>query len=198
MKKTKKCSKCGKRKKIERFVKNTRSNDGYRTDCKECHNLYHARRKSNPEYMARRSENTKKWKKGNPERVKEIKSASDKRCRPHIRAYMQQKRDTDIQYRLALRLRIRLWHALKGKTKGGSAVRDLGCTIPQLMKQLESKFKPGMTWDNYGKWHIDHIKPLIKFDLTDRLQLKIACHHSNLQPLWGEDNLSKGAERLVA
>lgn len=148
--------------------------------------------------MARRSENTKKWKKGNPERVKEIKSASDKRCRPHIRAYMQQKRDTDIQYRLALRLRIRLWHALKGKTKGGSAVRDLGCTIPQLMKQLESKFKPGMTWDNYGKWHIDHIKPLIKFDLTDRLQLKIACHHSNLQPLWGEDNLSKGAERLVA
>lgn len=49
-----------------------------------------------------------------------------------------------------------------------------------------------MTWENFGEWHIDHIVPLSKFNLTDYEQLKIACHFSNLQPLWAKDNLSKG------
>jgi hypothetical protein len=48
-----------------------------------------------------------------------------------------------------------------------------------------------MSWDNYGEWQIDHIKPLSKFDLTDRQQLHEACNFNNLQPLWAEDNLAK-------
>jgi hypothetical protein len=62
-----------------------------------------------------------------------------------------------------------------------------------LRARLEVKFQQGMSWDNYGQWHIDHIKPLAKFDLTDRTQFLAACHYTNLQPLWAEDNLSKGA-----
>ena len=50
-----------------------------------------------------------------------------------------------------------------------------------------------MNWDNYGtKWHIDHIKPLSNFDLTDKKQLLEAINYKNLQPLWAEQNLSKG------
>jgi hypothetical protein len=51
-----------------------------------------------------------------------------------------------------------------------------------------------MSWDNWTTdgWHIDHIKPLASFDLTDRQQLLLACHYTNLQPLWAIDNLSKG------
>jgi hypothetical protein len=77
--------------------------------------------------------------------------------------------------------------------KAGSPVRDLGCTVPELKLHLEALFQPGMSWDNYGEWHIDHIKPLAKFDLTDRDQFVQACHYTNLRPLWAEENLSKGA-----
>ena len=103
------------------------------------------------------------------------------------------KRKNDIQYKLKCILRKRLKTALSHNFKKGSAVNDLGCTISELKIYLENKFQPGMTWENYGQfgWHIDHIKPLSSFDLTDRKQLLEACHYTNLQPLWWQDNLSK-------
>lgn len=60
------------------------------------------------------------------------------------------------------------------------------------MTHLEAKFSEGMTWQNYGTWHIDHIRPLASFDLTDPAQVRLACHFTNLQPLWGADNIRKG------
>jgi len=93
-------------------------------------------------------------------------------------------------------LRSRLNSALKNNQKVGSAVNDLGCSIEFLKKHLEKQFKEGMNWNNYGLygWHIDHIKPLDCFDLSDREELLKACHYTNLQPLWAEDNLSKGSK----
>jgi len=100
---------------------------------------------------------------------------------------------TDIQFKLSRVLRRRLYRALHGNYKNGSAVKDLGCTINEFKTHLESKFQSGMTWDNWSfeGWHIDHIKPLASFDLTDRQQLLMACHYTNLQPLWAKDNLIK-------
>src|SRR5690606_31271510 len=108
--------------------------------------------------------------------------------------YVQARLKTDINFKLAKNLRGRLHSVLKKNSKVGSAVRDLGCTLAELKLYLESKLQPGMTWENYGKfgWHIDHIKPLASFDLTDSNQLKEAVHYSNLQPLWAVDNLKKG------
>ncbi|MCT7549827.1 MULTISPECIES: hypothetical protein [Arcobacteraceae] len=80
---------------------------------------------------------------------------------------------------------------MQGKRKVGSAVKDLGCTLMELMDHLESKFQDGMNWENYGEWHIDHIKPLSMFDLTNEEDFKIAVHYKNLQPLWAIDNLKK-------
>ena len=80
---------------------------------------------------------------------------------------------------------------MQGKRKAGSAVKDLGCTLMELMDHLESKFQDGMNWENYGEWHIDHIKPLSMFDLTNEEDFKIAVHYKNLQPLWAIDNLKK-------
>lgn len=83
--------------------------------------------------------------------------------------------------------------ALKGGQKSGSTVRDLGCTVAELVVKLEALFAPGMTWANHGTdWHIDHIKPLALFDLTIRSEFLQACHFSNLQPLWAFENMSKG------
>ena len=69
----------------------------------------------------------------------------------------------------------------------------MGCSISELKDYLESKFQVGMTWENHSQtgWHIDHIKPLSHFDLSDRDQFLQACHYTNLQPLWAKDNLSK-------
>ena len=51
-----------------------------------------------------------------------------------------------------------------------------------------------MGWHNMNEWHIDHIKPLASFDLSDEAQQKIAFHYTNQQPLWAIDNLRKGAK----
>jgi hypothetical protein len=100
----------------------------------------------------------------------------------------------NIDAKIASYLRRRLIKALKKNYKNGSAVSDLGCSIDFLKQYLTSLFVSGMSWDNYGQWHIDHIKPLSKFDLSDQEQIKKACHYLNLQPLWAVDNLKKGAK----
>ena len=112
------------------------------------------------------------------------------------RKYVRNKLLTNLNFKLSVRLRQRLYDAVKRNYKSGSAVRDLGCTINQLKNYLESMFQPGMTWKTWGrgkgKWNIDHILPLSKFDLIDRKQLLKVVHYTNLQPLWWKDNLKKG------
>ena len=107
--------------------------------------------------------------------------------------YKVQRLKTDINFRISERLRNRLSLALKSNQKSGSAVRDLGCTIPELKIHLENQFQKGMTWDNWSfcGWHIDHKVPLSLFDLEDREQFLKANHYTNLQPLWAVDNLKK-------
>ncbi len=88
--------------------------------------------------------------------------------------------------KLAKRLRDRLRMATRNIQKAGSAVNDLGCTIPEFKAYIEAQFQPGMTWENWshGGWHLDHIEPLVSFDLSDREQLLKACHYTNVRPLW--------------
>jgi len=106
----------------------------------------------------------------------------------------QELRKTSLDFRLKCNLRDRLYRALVG-TKQSGCVRYLGCSIAEFKQHLESKFQPGMTWKNYGKggWHIDHIRPLASFNLSNVDELSQASHYSNLQPLWEKDNLSKGS-----
>jgi len=138
--------------------------------CHECHvprqrkaslNYHHAN-KHKPEY-----------------RAKQLKKQRSYRSKP--------------QGRIADGLRTPLRQALKSNQKTGSAIEDLGCSIDELIIHLESLWQEGMNWNNYGfyGWHIDHKIPLNSFDLTDREQFLKACHYTNLQPLWMEDNLSK-------
>jgi hypothetical protein len=113
------------------------------------------------------------------------------------RAYHKEQKKNNPNYNLSKLLRARLNKVVKGESKKGSAVSDLGCTIDFLRTYIESLWQPGMSWDNYGEWHLDHDVPLASFDLTNREEFLKANHYSNLQPLWAIDNLSKGAKEMT-
>lgn len=191
MKKTKHCTKCGKLKPLSGFSRNKTHKDGLQSQCKACEAEYgYEYRKTNREKKAKYQ---REWYKANREKKAKYKRKWCK-ANPEKKAkYQRTRRAKDVQCRLADNLRGRLYGAIKGKPKNGSAVRDLGCSIAELKEYLEGKFGDGMSWDNWGRngWHIDHIRPLSSFDLTDPDQLKEACHYTNLQPLWAKDNLQK-------
>ena len=70
----------------------------------------------------------------------------------------------------------------------------LGANFQIVKTHIESLFQPGMSWDNYGKWHIDHKVPCSAFDLKCPVQQLACCHYTNLQPLWARENYRKGAK----
>jgi uncharacterized Zn finger protein (UPF0148 family) len=99
---------------------------------------------------------------------------------------------TESQQRLKHNIRQRVRMALEG-VKSNSVTQSLGCTWEELRIYLQSKFQPGMSWENYGLygWHVDHIIPICNFNLDCPEEFKKACHYTNLQPLWAKDNLVK-------
>lgn len=108
--------------------------------------------------------------------------------------YFRDRRQSDPAFRVSQNLRARLYEAVKSSqsTKAATTMELTGCTLPELIAHLESQFTDGMSWQNQGEWHIDHIKPCASFDLTDPAQQRACFHFTNLQPLWAADNQSKG------
>ena len=98
-------------------------------------------------------------------------------------------------HRLRCIISSRLNQALKGRGKLIPTMEAIGCTPEQLRTLIEAQFVAGMNWDNYGKaWHVDHIRPLASFDLTNPEEYKRASHFSNLRPMWASMNIRKGAK----
>lgn len=105
-------------------------------------------------------------------------------------------RRKDPVFRMNRNLRRRILSAIKDKRKSDLSENLLGCSWMEARRHIESLWKDGMSWDNYGMhgWHIDHIKPCASFDLSKPEQQKKCFHYTNLQPLWAKDNLKKGAK----
>lgn len=118
-------------------------------------------------------------------RSPECRECGNKRIKESFIKYPERK------LRESCRKRIR--NALKAKNlyKTEKSFDLLGCTSEQFRKHIESRFTEGMNWDNYGEWHIDHIKPCASFDLSKTEERQTCFHYTNTQPLWAEDNLKK-------
>lgn len=103
---------------------------------------------------------------------------------------------SDPHHRIMVRMRFRLWHALKyqGINKSEKTLEMIGCSKSELISYIEKKFKPGMTWENYGRggWTIDHIIPVSKVDLSIEHERNRVFNYKNLQPLWEIENIKKG------
>ena len=94
-------------------------------------------------------------------------------------------------FKLKDQLRHRIYKALKGYSKSKKTLELLGCSLDFLRLYLQSKFQPGMSFSNYGKWHIDQIIPCARFNLQDPEEQKKCFNWKNLQPLWAEENIKK-------
>lgn len=139
----------------------------------------------------------KLWKENNVERAKQvyknwIKNNPEKK-NSNQRKYRKNRKERDPMFRVLSNLRTRIHTVLTAKhiVKEATTKKLTGCTLEYLKNYLEKKFKDGMSWDNYGQWHIDHIRPCASFNLLDPIEQKICFHYTNLQPLWAEDNLKK-------
>tara|TARA_R110002051_G_scaffold304951_2_gene374572 strand:+ start:133 stop:714 length:582 start_codon:yes stop_codon:yes gene_type:complete len=161
--------------------------------------------------------NKKKFVKNNPEKVRESKrkyyienvdkillqkKEYRKRNRPSIREYQKEynkeyvphKLKTDKIYKIKYVLRKLIAHSMwnKGYTKKSRTFEILGISYEEFSLYMERQFVKGMSWDNHGEWHIDHIIPLASA-ITEADVIRLN-YYTNLQPLWAKDNLSKGSK----
>jgi len=208
---TKRCTKCGVEKPdtVDHFY-NDRGRLAAR--CKLCHNK--DRRERYRVNREREREKQKEYYEANKEKLavmyreyavrnkekiqryqRQYKVLNREKLRRQTREYMAKKRSENIEEKIKDRLRARVNKCVKFGYKGAKTMDLIGCSVEYLMAYLESKFKPGMSWENYGSyWHIDHIRPCASFDLTDKEQQKICFHYTNLQPLEAIKNIKKGAK----
>ncbi len=170
-------------------------------------------------WIIRRCERAKSWQRNwrvkNKEKQAQVKKQWAEKNRVKLRAAHKRWRDKNLvverarvrnwaksrgtrKYsstaRLARTCRKRVWDALRGVVKSARTFDLIGCSAEELKKHMEARFLPGMTWENYGQWHVDHVKACANFDLTKPEEQRTCFHYSNLQPLWALDNLRKGAK----
>lgn len=153
---------------LERFNIQTSLTGKRKHECKSCHYDIYSR-----PIMGKLCKRAIKWQHDNPEKVKEMRRKTN--SLPHNR----------IKKAVVRRLK-----KLVG-SKSEKYNELIGCSPRELASYLKSLFQPGMTWENYGEWHIDHKLPCRSFDLSVETQRLQCFHYTNLQPLWETENRSK-------
>lgn len=201
----KRCWMCGDNKPatLEYFYKCSAESDGLQDMCKMC-NAKRAKKvysEATPEQkekrrQSRRIANMPAEKRMQRNFSRRVANMPTDQCEKN-RAAQRIKNQENPVLRLVKNWRKRIWDACKTNSVSKDAHSEvlLGCSWDQFLGHLEINFQEGMTWENYGPvWHVDHVRPLASFDLTDPAQQREAFHWKNHQPLWAQENLCKGAK----
>lgn len=172
------CCKCNRILEISNFHKDKYQPCGYDSWCKDCRREYQEKRMQTEEFKEynRRKQREERLKEG---------------FREKTNLYIRNRMKIDLNFKISHHCRSRICRVLKGEIKSGHSFELLSCSLDELKVHLEQQFEPGMTWDNYGEWHIDHIIPCARFDLRNPIHQKICFNYRNLQPLWAKENSSK-------
>ena len=175
----------------------------------QCRTAHHRRQKTDADYRLRKTANASDWGEANPERRREtgdqwLEKNRDKANaaarrntkKPERKAQrnqqLRERRQQDAQFRIMGALRTRIGNALKGVgAKSAKTEELLDCSVEFFMRHIQHQFTEGMSWDNYGDWEIDHIRPCASFDLTKPEQQRECFSWRNQQPLWKEANARK-------
>jgi len=173
------CTKCNTPKELDNYPKNKNHKDGFHVWCKGCVK----------EYKIQNKEIIKKQRK---EYDKQYYLDNRSKIMEYCNKYFTNRVKTDINFKLKLRIKSRIFHSLFGKYISKSVLNLLGCSIKYLKQYLEQKFIQGMSWENYGKvWEIDHIIPCSSFDLTNIEQQKECFNYKNLMPRFKTTEIAK-------
>ena len=179
---TKQCCKCGQVKPFAEYNK-SKGRYGIANQCKACFAEY--QREYHKNNYDKLSQKRKQY---------YAKPKVRKRQTQWQNNYCKERRDDDPLFRAKgnLRKRIRDCYRTSFWTKKSRNQEVLGCDYDTAFSHIEGLFKEGMSWDNYGDWHIDHIIPLCSATTVE--ELEALCHYTNLQPLWAEENILKGGK----
>lgn len=160
--------------------------------CLECS------KERNKEYRERNKEHLKEYFKEYYEQNKEYFKGYWEQNKEHKKEYYRSRYASDENYKASVICRNMLQRTLKAtnSTKDTRTYEMLGYCNEQLEDSIESKFLEGMSWDNYGDWHIDHICPVTRY-IKDRVEDPAIINAlDNLIPMWSEHNLEKGDRTL--
>lgn len=201
-----------------------RADDSGKARANELRRLHRAedpeavRAKDRARYSPAKRESVAAWREANPDKVKEIgrryyernrtaliaKAVGYAKTRPDetraiARRLHERRQGADAAYRLNRSIKAAINISLKGGKAGRKWSDLVGYDRERLMTHLERQFTPGMTWDNYGGWHVDHIVPLSVHQIADAEgeDFKAAWSLTNLRPMWAGDNIRKGAKVLT-
>jgi hypothetical protein len=143
------------------------------------------------ENQKEQNEKLKIWRYANKCKVIESKKKLYQKNKKRIYSIIKSKCDKDQVFKLKLRIRNLICQCFRRKSykKGSKTENILGCSFDNLKAHIESQFKSGMSWNNWGQWHIDHIMPVSMAKTEDEI-IRLN-HHRNLRPLWAHENLSK-------
>lgn len=185
----KKCNICEILKSEEEFNKSSQHKSGTRNYCREC------QKEMSKKYSEKLGDKLKLkrkiWAENNSEKLSEYRKKTYEKHGKRISREKYQKMKSDPKQYLKILMRRRIRGILNSKNlkKRLSCESIVGCSYSELKIYLETKFTEGMSWDNQGTWHIDHIIPLSSAQNEE--QVFKLCHYTNLQPLWAEDNIRK-------
>jgi hypothetical protein len=130
--------------------------------------------------------------KSNPEKYSEINKRTIKKNYSKRMIRRAEYRSACKNYRLSEILGDKLRAAIRSNSnKSGKITELIGIPILDFKDYIQKLFKDGMTWENWGEWEIDHIKPCASFNLSNSVEQKECFHYTNFQPLWKRENQNK-------
>lgn len=210
---TKKCYKCGEIKDTTNFNKRSDTKDGLKPECKVCQTAYrkyyykkHSKKEKQrsidynkahrKERLELNQDYYKKFKRRELARIKTYQRKHKKEIAAYRKIYHLKRYKTDPKYHIKKNFSSMVSKRLKRRVsskKGKSTFSFLPYNAEELMMHLEKQFQQGMTWKNYGEWHVDHKKPDSLFNYTsiEDEEFQKCWALENLQPLWAKENIKK-------